>query len=72
MQAIKQIKEENFINDEQLRQKYLDKINVLEKVKDLLTLPGTEIMTTRQVAEYYEVTQEVIRDNIRRNREELE
>lgn len=29
-------------------------------------------MTTRQVAEYYEVTQEVIRDNIRRNREELE
>lgn len=54
------------------RAKFLGEIRVLDKVKSLVLLPNTELMTTRMVAEWFEVSEEVIRDNIRRNKSELE
>ena len=47
-------------------------INIFEKVKPIEFLPNTKYLTTKMVADYYEVTQDVIRDNTRRHRQELE
>lgn len=54
------------------RDKYIDRIIVLDKVKELNCLPNTTVMTTGQVAEYYNVEIETISRLFRRNREELE
>ena len=64
-------KHDELLKNEDLRKKLIDKIEVLNKVKELILLPNTELMTTRMVADYYEVSQDVIRDNIRRHKEEL-
>lgn len=64
-------KHDELLENEDLRKKLIDKIEVLNKVKELILLPNTELMTTRMVADYYEVSQDVIRDNIRRHKEEL-
>lgn len=47
---------------------------ILEKVKGLFFAlwQGTGLATSEQTAEYYEVTTDVVRDNIRRHREEFE
>ncbi|HFK1555987.1 TPA: hypothetical protein ACGXM0_005806 [Bacillus paranthracis] len=37
------------------------RVDVLEKVKGLLLLPNLEMATTKQVAEFYEVKEDVIR-----------
>ncbi|WP_186368933.1 hypothetical protein [Bacillus tropicus] len=39
-----------FTNDERLREKYVGRIEVLERVKALLLLPNLEITTTKPVA----------------------
>lgn len=66
------ISEEELINNKTIRSKVMDKIEVLGKVKELLLLPNTELMTTNLAAEYFEVDREVINKSIQRNREELE
>lgn len=66
------IVEMDLIENKNIRDEMIEKVEVLDKVKNLLTLPNTELMTTKMVAEYYEVTQDVIRDNVRRNNKELE
>lgn len=43
------------------RNQLAERIGVLEKVKGLLLLPSMEFATTRQVADYYEVSPDVIR-----------
>ncbi|MCU5655949.1 phage antirepressor KilAC domain-containing protein [Bacillus mycoides] len=54
------------------REKYIERIEVLSKVKGLLLLPQLEMATTKQVAAFYEVPHEAISTVIRRNIEELE
>ncbi len=53
------------------RDKYIERTDVLEKVKELNTLAGTEFMTTNQVAEFYEVKKNVVHQVLSRNREEF-
>lgn len=53
------------------RDKYIERIDILEKVKELNTLANTEYMTTNQVAEFYEVDRKAINKVFARNREEL-
>ncbi len=65
------VKEVDLIEDIETRKEHLEKVEVLDKIKKLTLLPNTELMTTRAVAEWFEVTQEVIRDNLRRNESEL-
>ena len=62
---------DKFIEDKGLREKYINKLEVLDKVKQIITLPNTELMTTKMVAEWYEVSEDVIRQLYVRNKDEL-
>ena len=48
-----------------------ERLDVLDKVKKLVFMKCTEYMTTKQVADYYEVPEGTINGVITRNREEL-
>ncbi|EDS77076.1 conserved hypothetical protein [Clostridium botulinum C str. Eklund] len=65
------IKEQQLTEQEELREKLIGKIEVLDKVKQLLLLPDTKFATTKQVAEYYETTEENIRQIKTRFKNEL-
>ena len=47
-------------------------IEVLDKVKHLLTIPGTDTMTTRQVADYYGVEIDTVRRVYQRHKKEID
>lgn len=47
-------------------------IEVLDKVKQLLTIPGTDTMTTRQVADYYGVEIYTVRRVYQRHKNEID
>lgn len=64
--------EGTFIIDANTRESYMNRVDVLEKVKDLLLLPNLEMATTQQVADFYEVGVEAINTIIKQNRNELE
>lgn len=59
-------------DNKELRQKYIDRVDVLDKVKKLLMIPSMELMTMRQVAEYYEVPLETARAQHKKNKDEFE
>ena len=48
-----------------------ERLDILDKVKELVFMKGTEYMTTEMVANYYNVPEGTIRTAIRRNKEEL-
>ena len=60
------------LENRELRNKNLNKIEVLKKVGNLLLLPNKDFATTKQVAEFFEVNLETIQKLIQRNKEELE
>lgn len=63
MRLTKEQKEqENIISDREMRDKCAGHYEVLEKVKELLLLPGTEMMSIEQVANYYEVSDRWIKE----------
>ncbi|MGE0998942.1 hypothetical protein ACQGR7_17455 [Bacillus sp. Gnz1/3] len=49
----------------------MNRVEVLDKVKDLLLLPELEMATTSQVADFYEVANPVIKKLVNRNKDEL-
>lgn len=55
-----------------IREEYMDKDYVLEKVKALALLPNTLLATVDMVANYYEVGKEAIQSLVKDNREEVE
>ena len=63
---------QDIINSKETRQAMMERIEVLDKVKSLFLIPGHEAMTTKQVAEYFEVDETVIRQLYVRNREEID
>jgi hypothetical protein len=63
---------EDFITSREFRDERLDRINVLEKVKSILLLPGTEFATINQVADYYEVDREAVKKVVQRHRDEFD
>lgn len=62
--------EELEVNKE-LRDQLVSRVEVLEKVKELLLLPGADWMTISQVADYYEVDTNTMSRVIQRNHDEL-
>lgn len=66
------MKQNELLEKKELREKVIGKIEVLDKVGDLLLLPNTEYATTEQVADYYQVGKDVIRQIKVRNSDELE
>lgn len=68
----KQDKNENIISDRSMRDKCVNHYDVLEKVKELFLLPGTELMSIIQVADYYEVSVDHIKSIYGNNKEEID
>ncbi|WP_395546761.1 MULTISPECIES: hypothetical protein [unclassified Lacrimispora] len=62
----------DLLESKELREKLVAKVEILDKVKKLLLIPGTELATVKQVADFYEVGEEAIKAVIFRNRNELE
>lgn len=56
----------------ELREQYIDRVDVLEKVKSLIMLPDVELMTVAQVADFYEVELDTIKRVYQRNRAEID
>lgn len=66
------INDTQLLKKQDLREKFITQTTVLDKVKDLILLPNTEFATTEQVANYYEVTKEVIWSLVHDHRDEIE
>lgn len=55
-----------------LREQAISRIEVLDKVKKLLLIPELDVMTIKQVADYYGVTVDVIKKCHSNNKKEIE
>lgn len=64
--------ENELLESKELREKLVAKVEILDKVKKLLLIPGTELATVKQVADFYDVKEEAIKKILFRNRDELE
>ena len=62
---------EEMIDNKNLREQYISRTEVLDKVKKLFLIPKLEMMTIHQVAEFYEVDTTVINKCILRNSDEV-
>lgn len=66
------IQTDNMVDDKELRQKYIDRVEVLEKVKKLFLIPQLDMMTARQIADFYEVDMHTIQICYQRNKKEID
>lgn len=66
------IREVELIEKKELRNEFIERIEILEKVKELLLLPDINLATTQQVADFYEVDIEVIKWHVKTNKDEIE
>lgn len=64
--------DENILNNKEERNKLVQHYEVLDKVKKLLLITGTDYMTIKQIANYYEVGIEAIQSLYKENKEELD
>lgn len=69
---MRQRNDDNIISNREIRDRCVGHYEVLEKVKDLLILPGTELMSINQVAEYYEVSDKWIKELYGNHRDEID
>lgn len=65
------MKENELLTNVKRREENMNRVEVLDAVKTLLSLPNTELYTTEMVADYYEVGVEAIQSLIKDNREEI-
>ncbi len=63
--------ESQIIEVKDIREKCIEKIEVLNKVKKLFLIPEMEVMTTKMVADYYEVGIDTIQSVYQRNKDEI-
>ena len=62
---------DRFAEDKKLRDAMIDRIEVLERVKGLMVIPELEMITTRQVAEFYEIDKGTLDICIHRHKQEI-
>lgn len=62
----------NMVDSKEERQKYIDRVEVLEKVKKLFLIPQFDMMTARQIADFYEVEMNTIQVCYQRNKKEID
>ena len=55
-----------------IRNELINRVDVLNKVKRVLTLPQTEVMTMQQVADFYEVPLQTVNMCYQRNKAEID
>ena len=65
------MKELEIIESKETREKLMDRVDVLDKVKKVILLPYEDSMTRKQVAEYYEVSEDTIKKLATRHIDEL-
>lgn len=65
------MQENELLTNAKRREENMNRVEVLDKVGTLLSLPNTELYTTEMVANYYEVGIEAIQSLIKDNKEEL-
>lgn len=63
---------QNLIEMSDLRNQLIDRVEVLSKVKQLFLIPGIEMIPMRQVAEFYEVEVNTLRQTYKRNQSEID
>jgi len=63
---------EDFVNKSDLRNKMIDRIDVLNKVKELFLIPAVNMIDSKSVAEYYNTPIESIKTVYKRNKEEID
>lgn len=63
---------ESFLDNKELREEAMSRVEVLEKVKKLFLVPKLECMTVKQVADYYEVEFETVKWQYKNNRDEFD
>lgn len=68
----KELEQDNIITNKALRCQLVERFNILETVKKLILLPETEMISLGQIAEYYEVSEQRIKDVYTQNREEID
>jgi hypothetical protein len=66
------MKELDLIEKKELRDGFIDRMEVLDKVGELILLSNTEYATIEQVSSYYGIPKETVETVIMRNKEELE
>lgn len=66
------MREELVIENKQERERLVRRVEVLEKVKSVLLIPGTDFATVKQVAGFYEVGEEAIQSLYKDNKAELD
>lgn len=65
------MKKEELLQNKELREENLGRVEVLDQVKKLLLLGDTEFATTEMVAEYYGVEKDTIKKLLSRHKEEI-
>jgi hypothetical protein len=65
------MKELDLIEKKELRDGFIDRMEVLDKVGELILLPNTEFATIDQVAAYYNVSERWIKELVSNNHEEI-
>lgn len=63
---------ETFLDNKELREQTMERVEVLDKVKQLFLIPELECMTVKQVADYFEVPLSTVNDQFQHNRDEFE
>lgn len=66
------MEELQILENKETRNELMERIDVLEKVKQLVLLPNDLGATTQMVADYFEVEYDTIKKCVQRNQEELE
>lgn len=66
------ITEEEIVNSKIYRDKAINNVEVLDKVKKLFLIPKLDVMTMRMISDYYEVDIESIKKCYQRNKNEID
>lgn len=65
------VQTDSMVDNKELRQKYIDRVEILDKVKTLFLIPQLDMMTIQQVADFYEVDLRAIQQCVHRNSDEI-
>lgn len=63
---------ESFLDNKELREQTMARVEVLDKVKQLFLIPEFKCMTVKQVADYFAVDAETIQKQYQRNKDEFD
>lgn len=61
-----------FLGSKDMRDKCISRIELLDKVKQIFLLPELECLTTKQMADYFEVGYEAIKSQYKKNQKEFD